>query len=91
MYDYEVFVNGKVRCWVSIKTKSHPKALAKFMSEFYPELARTAYPIYDQYDPFGEYIQSGWKIKYEWRKHKIMLTFTRGKFAFNRKELFYYE
>lgn len=91
MYEYEIFVNGKVRCWIASNVNSHAKALSKFMVQYYPDFARTEYPIYDRYDPFGEYVQSGWKIKYEWHKHKINVTFIRGKFAFNRKELFYYE
>lgn len=92
MYDYEIFVNGKMRCWISIGSNSHRKALAKFMREYYPDFAHTEYPVIDPgYDTSGDYIQSGWRIRYEWHKHKINVTFTRGKFAFNRKELFYYE
>lgn len=91
MYDYEIFVNGKVRCWISVSSNSHKKALSKFMREYYPEFSRTEYPVIDPYyNPSGGYIQSGWKIEYEYTRHKIKVTFTRGKFAFNRKELLYY-
>lgn len=91
MYEYEIFVNGKVRCWIASNVNSHAKALAKFMSEYYPDFARRGYPVLDSsFIPSGEYTQSGWKIEYEYARHKIRVTFTRGKSAFNRKELHYY-